>query len=142
MLLDGGYINNLPADVMLSTVFEYSPFSEYRLLLNIASFLKCFVDTMSCNRVIAVDVGSADDRAPMDYGDSLSGYNYSYSFISSHPFFPQLVALVELYYAQAVPCSFDRRYSVQIGVRLVRQATGGGQEYERHSLSAAARRAL
>ncbi|KAI9098781.1 hypothetical protein DFS34DRAFT_580168 [Phlyctochytrium arcticum] len=47
MLLDGGYINNLPADIMRSHGAE---------------------------TIIAVDVGSVDDTSPVNYGDSLSGW--------------------------------------------------------------------
>ncbi|KAJ3121209.1 phosphatidylcholine and lysophosphatidylcholine phospholipase [Nowakowskiella sp. JEL0407] len=48
MLLDGGYLNNLPADVM-----------KHRL---------------GADTVIAVDVGNVDDTSPVNYGDSLSGW--------------------------------------------------------------------
>lgn len=47
MLLDGGYLNNLPADVM---------------------------KIMGAETVIAVDVGSAEDNSEVNYGDSLSGW--------------------------------------------------------------------
>ncbi|KAI8823453.1 uncharacterized protein EV422DRAFT_565397 [Fimicolochytrium jonesii] len=47
MLLDGGYINNLPADIMRNHGAE---------------------------TIIAVDVGSVDDTSPVMYGDSLSGW--------------------------------------------------------------------
>ncbi|TPX67764.1 hypothetical protein SpCBS45565_g03560 [Spizellomyces sp. 'palustris'] len=47
MLLDGGYLNNLPADIMRSHGAE---------------------------TIIAVDVGSVDDTSPVTYGDSLSGW--------------------------------------------------------------------
>ncbi|KAJ3228458.1 Neuropathy target esterase [Clydaea vesicula] len=46
-LLDGGYLNNLPADVM---------------------------KVLGADTVIAVDVGSADDNSDVNYGDSLSGW--------------------------------------------------------------------
>ena len=46
MLLDGGYMDNLPANDM-------RPF---------------------CERIIAVDVGAPDDMSPMEYGDTLSGW--------------------------------------------------------------------
>lgn len=46
MLLDGGYIDNLPVDEMKSR---------------------------GANVIFAVDVGSVDERTPMNYGDSLSG---------------------------------------------------------------------
>ncbi|XP_050544185.1 neuropathy target esterase sws-like isoform X2 [Daktulosphaira vitifoliae] len=47
LLLDGGYINNLPADVMRSQGAKY---------------------------VLAIDVGSQDDMDFTNYGDSLSGF--------------------------------------------------------------------
>ena len=47
LLLDGGYLNNLPADVMKS---------------------------LGANTIIAIDVGSTDDTSAVDYGDSLSGW--------------------------------------------------------------------
>ncbi|KAJ3090881.1 phosphatidylcholine and lysophosphatidylcholine phospholipase [Quaeritorhiza haematococci] len=47
MLLDGGYLNNLPADVMKS---------------------------LGADTIIAVDVGMEEDNTPVDYGDSLSGW--------------------------------------------------------------------
>ena len=48
MLVDGGYLNNVPADVM---------------------------KTLSgAKRIIAIDVGIGDDPSPVKYGDSLSGW--------------------------------------------------------------------
>lgn len=47
MLLDGGYLNNLPADIMRS---------------------------MGAKTIIAIDVGNVDDTSPVNYGDSLSGW--------------------------------------------------------------------
>ncbi|XP_031629019.1 neuropathy target esterase sws isoform X1 [Contarinia nasturtii] len=47
LLLDGGYVNNLPADVMLK---------------------------LGAAHIIAIDVGSQDDTDLSDYGDSLSGW--------------------------------------------------------------------
>ena len=47
MLLDGGYLNNLPADVMQS---------------------------LGADTIIAIDVGAEDDTSPRHYGDSLSGW--------------------------------------------------------------------
>lgn len=47
MLLDGGYVDNLPIDEM---------------------------QKRGANVIFAVDVGSVDDRSPMNYGDSLSGF--------------------------------------------------------------------
>ncbi|CAH1994198.1 unnamed protein product [Acanthoscelides obtectus] len=47
LLLDGGYVNNLPADVMRS---------------------------LGANHILAVDVGSVDDQDLTNYGDDLSGW--------------------------------------------------------------------
>lgn len=47
MLVDGGYVDNLPVSVMLA---------------------------MGANSVFAVDVGSIDDTSPRSYGDTLSGW--------------------------------------------------------------------
>ena len=47
MLLDGGYMNNLPADVMRA---------------------------LGAETIVAVDVAAVDDTSPMDYGDTLSGW--------------------------------------------------------------------
>ncbi|KAI9142206.1 hypothetical protein BKA69DRAFT_1068943 [Paraphysoderma sedebokerense] len=47
LLVDGGYLNNLPVDVMKGLGVE---------------------------TIIAVDVGSEDDTSPVHYGDSLSGW--------------------------------------------------------------------
>ncbi|KAF4520155.1 hypothetical protein B566_EDAN008973 [Ephemera danica] len=47
LLLDGGYVNNLPADVMRS---------------------------QGARHILAVDVGSQDDQDLTDYGDTLSGW--------------------------------------------------------------------
>ncbi|KAJ3275438.1 phosphatidylcholine and lysophosphatidylcholine phospholipase [Terramyces sp. JEL0728] len=47
MLMDGGYLNNVPADVMKNLGARY---------------------------VVAVDVGRPDDTSPTTYGDSLSGW--------------------------------------------------------------------
>lgn len=48
LLLDGGYVNNLPADVM------------YR--------------EMGAETIIACDVGSQDETDLTNYGDTLSGW--------------------------------------------------------------------
>lgn len=48
LLLDGGYLNNLPADVMRTH--------------------------LGADTVIAVDVGNVDDTSPSNYGDTLSGF--------------------------------------------------------------------
>lgn len=48
LLLDGGYVNNLPADVMH--------------------------DVMGSEAILAIDVGSQDDMDMTNYGDTLSGW--------------------------------------------------------------------
>jgi lysophospholipid hydrolase len=47
MLLDGGYFNNVPADIMRN---------------------------LGAKVIVAVDVGSLDDTRPTTYGDKLSGW--------------------------------------------------------------------
>ena len=47
MLLDGGYLNNLPADIM---------------------------KTLGADQIVAIDVGVADHTDPVTYGDSLNGF--------------------------------------------------------------------
>ncbi|KAI9018185.1 acyl transferase/acyl hydrolase/lysophospholipase, partial [Hyaloraphidium curvatum] len=49
MLVDGGYINNLPADVARS---------------------------LGAAKIIAVDVGGVDDTSPVSFGDHISGWTY------------------------------------------------------------------
>ena len=41
---------------------------------------------MPVSRVIAVDVASTDDRAPMTYGDTLSGWYLLYNYLMRKPF--------------------------------------------------------
>ncbi|ANB13035.1 Nte1p [Sugiyamaella lignohabitans] len=69
MLLDGGYVDNLPV-------------SEMRLL--------------GANVIFAVDVGSIDDTTPMEYGDTLSGlwvvFN-RWNIFSRHPNVPNLAEI-------------------------------------------------
>lgn len=69
MLLDGGYVDNLPVDQMKSWGAKY---------------------------IFAVDVGSIDDTTPMTYGDSLSGiwvlFN-RWNIFSRHPNVPNLAEI-------------------------------------------------
>lgn len=69
MLLDGGYVDNLPVDEMKSLGAKY---------------------------IFAVDVGSIDDTTPMKYGDTLSGmwviFN-RWNFFSHHPNVPNLAEI-------------------------------------------------
>jgi lysophospholipid hydrolase len=69
MLLDGGYVDNLPVAEMRSSGARY---------------------------VFAVDVGSIDDVTPMSYGDSLSGvwvlFN-RWNIFSKHPNVPNLAEI-------------------------------------------------
>lgn len=67
MLLDGGYLDNLPVTEMKKKGAKY---------------------------IIAVDVGSADDRTPMNYGDTLSGFWVLFNRwnpFSSHPNPPNMM---------------------------------------------------
>ncbi|ODV67179.1 hypothetical protein HYPBUDRAFT_153073 [Hyphopichia burtonii NRRL Y-1933] len=67
MLLDGGYLDNLPVMEMKKKGAKY---------------------------IIAVDVGSADDRTPMNYGDTLSGFWVLFNRwnpFSKHPNVPNMM---------------------------------------------------
>ncbi|CUM64467.1 uncharacterized protein PRCAT00002071001 [Priceomyces carsonii] len=67
MLLDGGYLDNLPVMEMKKKGAKY---------------------------IIAVDVGSVDDRTPMDYGDTLSGFWVllnRWNPFSKHPNVPNMM---------------------------------------------------
>ncbi|GEQ67461.1 hypothetical protein JCM33374_g1126 [Metschnikowia sp. JCM 33374] len=67
MLLDGGYLDNLPVSEMKNRGAKY---------------------------IIAVDVGSVDDRTPMNYGDTLSGFWVLFNRInpfSKHPNVPNMM---------------------------------------------------
>lgn len=67
MLLDGGYLDNLPVLEMKNRGAKY---------------------------IIAVDVGSVDDRTPMNYGDTLSGFWVLLNRInpfSKHPNVPNMM---------------------------------------------------
>ncbi|ONH69299.1 Lysophospholipase NTE1 [Cyberlindnera fabianii] len=66
MLLDGGYVDNLPVEEMKNR---------------------------GASIIFAVDVGSVDDRTPMTYGDSLSGmwaFFNKWNPFSSHPNVPAM----------------------------------------------------
>lgn len=67
MLLDGGYLDNLPVLEMKRRGAKY---------------------------IIAVDVGSVDDRSPMNYGDTLSGFWVIFNRwnpFSKHPDVPNMM---------------------------------------------------
>lgn len=67
MLLDGGYLDNLPVMEMKKKGAKY---------------------------IIAVDVGSVDDRTPMNYGDTLSGFWVLFNRwnpFSRHPNVPNMM---------------------------------------------------
>lgn len=69
MLLDGGYLDNLPVLEMKNRGAKY---------------------------IIAVDVGSVDDRTPMNYGDTLSGFWVLFNKInpfSKHPNVPNMMEI-------------------------------------------------
>lgn len=79
MLLDGGYLDNLPVMEMKNRGAKY---------------------------IIAVDVGSVDDRTPMNYGDTLSGFWVLFNRInpfSKHPNVPNMMDIqVRLAYVASV----------------------------------------
>ena len=69
MLLDGGYVDNLPVTEMKKR---------------------------GCKIVFAVDVGSIDDRSPMSYGDSLNGFWIvlnRWNPFSKHPNIPNMAEI-------------------------------------------------
>lgn len=69
MLLDGGYVDNLPVTEMKQR---------------------------GCKVVFAVDVGSVDDRTPMSYGDSLNGFWIvlnRWNPFSKHPNIPNMAEI-------------------------------------------------
>ncbi|CCK70647.1 lysophospholipase KNAG_0E03940 [Huiozyma naganishii CBS 8797] len=69
MLLDGGYVDNLPVGEMKAR---------------------------GCNVIFAIDVGSMDDRTPMDFGDSLNGFWIMFNRwnpFSSHPNIPNMAEI-------------------------------------------------
>lgn len=69
MLLDGGYVDNLPVTEMTQR---------------------------GCKIVFAVDVGSVDDRTPMSYGDSLNGFWIvlnRWNPFSKHPNIPNMAEI-------------------------------------------------
>ncbi|SMN18730.1 similar to Saccharomyces cerevisiae YML059C NTE1 Serine esterase, homolog of human neuropathy target esterase (NTE) [Maudiozyma saulgeensis] len=79
MLLDGGYVDNLP-------VLE--------------------MKARGCDTIFAIDVGSMDDRTLMSYGDSLNGFWIIFNRLnpfSSHPNIPDLTEIqVRLGYVASV----------------------------------------
>lgn len=79
MLLDGGYVDNLP-------VLE--------------------MKARGCDTIFAIDVGSMDDRTLMSYGDSLNGFWIIFNRFnpfSSHPNIPDLTEIqVRLGYVASV----------------------------------------
>lgn len=79
MLLDGGYVDNLP-------VWE--------------------MKARGCNTIFAIDVGSVDDKTPMSYGDSLNGFWIilnRWNPFSTHPNIPDMTEIqVRLGYVASV----------------------------------------
>lgn len=69
MLLDGGYVDNLPVTEMKQR---------------------------GCRIIFAVDVGSVDDRTPVSYGDSLNGFWIilnRWNPFSKHPNIPNMAEI-------------------------------------------------
>lgn len=79
MLLDGGYLDNLPVMEMKKKGAKY---------------------------IVAVDVGSVDDKIPMDYGDTLSGFWVllnRWNPFSKHPNVPNMMDIqLRLAYVSSV----------------------------------------
>lgn len=79
MLLDGGYVDNLP-------VWE--------------------MKARGCDTIFAIDVGSIDDKTPMSYGDSLNGFWIIFNRLnpfSSHPNIPDMTEIqIRLGYVASV----------------------------------------
>ena len=65
MLVDGGYVDNLPVSPFppISSTPADQPMRQVSTML-----------AMGAASVFAVDVGSVDDTSPRDYGESVSGW--------------------------------------------------------------------
>ena len=69
LLVDGGYLANVPIEVMLKG--SLTELSDLTINEEIGDE---FRDALSAAIVLAIDVGRASDRVPIFYGDSLSGW--------------------------------------------------------------------
>ena len=74
LLVDGGYVNNLPVDVMRS---------------------------LGADTIIAIDVGSEDDTSLIHYGDSLSGWRVLFERWNPFRTGPRPLSLTEIQYRLA-----------------------------------------
>ena len=66
MLVDGGYVDNLPVG---PSPFPFQLTPADQLMRQVSTML-----AMGAASVFAVDVGSVDDTSPRDYGESVSGW--------------------------------------------------------------------
>jgi lysophospholipid hydrolase len=69
MLVDGGYVDNLP--VRFS--FPFSPSSAEAVLTPLSVQVSVMLEQGAAS-VFAVDVGSVDDTSPRNYGETVSGW--------------------------------------------------------------------
>ena len=70
LLVDGGYLANVPIELMLSG--SLTELSELTVKNELSDERR---DALSASIVLAIDVGRAADRAPIFYGDSLNGWS-------------------------------------------------------------------
>ena len=66
LLLDGGYVNNLPADIMHKRLVI--------IMIMIMPILMLILLQRGAKHILAVDVGSRDMDDLINYGDWLSGW--------------------------------------------------------------------
>ena len=66
LLLDGGYVNNLPADIMHKRLVI--------IMIMIMPILMLTIHNRGAKHILAVDVGSRDMDDLINYGDWLSGW--------------------------------------------------------------------
>jgi lysophospholipid hydrolase len=70
LLVDGGYLANVPIELMLrGTLTELSELTVKNELSDETR------DALSASIVLAIDVGRVSDRVPIFYGDSLNGWS-------------------------------------------------------------------
>lgn len=70
LLVDGGYLANVPIELMLTGAL--TELSELSVKNDVSDERR---DALSASIVIAVDVGRTSDRVPIFYGDSLNGWS-------------------------------------------------------------------
>lgn len=70
LLVDGGYLANVPIELMLTGAL--TELSELSVKNDVSDERR---DALSASIVIAIDVGRTSDRVPIFYGDSLNGWS-------------------------------------------------------------------